>query len=521
MLETPLSRIRKYPSRMNQTVNNTAMNNDSLLSVLAVSKNFSGVQALTGVNLHLMSGERLALIGQNGAGKSTLMKILAGVFPADCGQIKIRGTPVQIYSVSDALKHGIALIHQELNLVPNLDIGSNIFLGREPQHLGLIDPKLIHRNSSQYLKMVGLDVSPARLVRSLSIGQRQLVEIAKALATDAQILIMDEPTSSLSPHETNLLFEVIKDLSNKGVGIIYISHRLGEVKSVATRVEVLRDGRNAGSLEKDLISHNRMVSLMVGRNIAQFYQHLKRHSAAIILKVENLRTQAFPNKSLSFQIKAGEIVGMGGLVGAGRTAILQTIFGIFRPLSGYVSISGKILRPGSPLEAIQKGIALVPGNRQENALILDTTVRFNLSLASLRRDQKLGFVGQRREKVLVNQIINRLSIRGTGSEQLVKYLSGGNQQKVVLGRWLAMSPSILLLDEPTRGVDVGSKQQIYRVIEELAAKGVAVLFVSSEMEELLGLSDRIIVVHEGGISGDFPSNQSSENKVLNLASGIQ
>ena len=212
---------------------------------------------------------------------------------------------------------------------------------------------------------------------------------------------------------------------------------------------------------------------------------------------------------------------MGGLVGAGRTAILQTIFGIFRPLSGYVSISGKILRPGSPLEAIQKGIALVPGNRQENALILDTTVRFNLSLASLRRDQKLGFVGQRREKVLVNQIINRLSIRGTGSEQLVKYLSGGNQQKVVLGRWLAMSPSILLLDEPTRGVDVGSKQQIYRVIEELAAKGVAVLFVSSEMEELLGLSDRIIVVHEGGISGDFPSNQSSENKVLNLASGIQ
>ena len=301
---------------MNKTVDCARAKDGPLLSVVGMSKSFSVVRALDGVDLALMPGERLALIGENGAGKTTLMKILAGVLPADTGQIRIGGELIDIRSVADALKHGIALIHQELNLVPNLDIGANIFLGREPRRLQFIDCQRIHRESIRHLKMVGLDLSPSQRVSSLSIGQQQLVEIAKALATDARVLIMDEPTSSLSQHEAQRLFDVIEDLSNRGVSIIYISHRLGEVQSVADRVEVLRDGRNAGSLEKQDITHNRMVRLMVGRDISEFYHHLERRPDSVTLRVENLRTQSFPESPLSFQIRGGEIVGMAGLVGA-------------------------------------------------------------------------------------------------------------------------------------------------------------------------------------------------------------
>ena len=292
---------------------------EPLLAVQGVSKNFSGVQALADVNLTLLPGERLAVIGENGAGKSTLMKILAGVLPSDRGRIWLRGRPIEIRSVKDALEHGIALIHQELNLAPNLDLGANIFLGREPRRRLLIDRSRIRRQSVRYLEMVGLDLPPGRLVSSLSIGQQQLVEIAKALAVDARILIMDEPTSSLSQHETLRLFEVIGDLKDRGVSVIYISHRLGEVQNLADRVEVLRDGENAGALEREEISHDRMVRLMVGRDISQFYHHLDRQPGPTILEVEELCTGAYPKNPLSFHVRGGEIVGVAGLVGAGRT----------------------------------------------------------------------------------------------------------------------------------------------------------------------------------------------------------
>ncbi len=493
---------------------------EPLLAVQGVSKNFSGVQALADVDLTLLPGERLAVIGENGAGKSTLMKILAGVLPSDRGRIQLRGRPIEIRSVKDALEHGIALIHQELNLAPNLDLGANIFLGREPRKRLLIDRSRIRRQSVRYLEMVGLDLSPGRLVSSLSIGQQQLVEIAKALAVDARILIMDEPTSSLSQHETLRLFEVIRDLKDRGVSVIYISHRLGEVQNLADRVEVLRDGENAGALEREEISHDRMVRLMVGRDISQFYHHLDRQPGPPILEVEELCTGAYPKNPLSFHVRGGEIVGVAGLVGAGRTGVLQTLFGINPPLSGRIEVSGKPLRPGRPLEAIRAGIALVPEDRKKQALILDMALRVNLSLVRLRRDQRFGFLDRGREADLVDQTIGRLSIRCQGSEQPVKYLSGGNQQKVVLGRWLAMDPSVLLLDEPTRGVDVGSKEEIYRLIEELAARGVAVLFVSSEMEEILGLPDRVLVMHQGSITGELARDELSEERIMELATGI-
>ena len=493
---------------------------EPLLAVQGVSKNFSGVQALADVDLSLLPGERLAVIGENGAGKSTLMKILAGVLPSDRGRIWLRGRPIEIRSVKEALEHGIALIHQELNLASNLDLGANIFLGREPRRRLLIDRNRIRQHSVRYLEMVGLDLPPGRLVSSLSIGQQQLVEIAKALAVDARILIMDEPTSSLSQHETRRLFEVIRDLKDRGVSVIYISHRLGEVQDLADRVEVLRDGENAGALERAEISHDRMVRLMVGRDISQFYHHLDRQPGPLILEVEELCTGAFPSSPLSFHVRGGEIVGVAGLVGAGRTGVLQTLFGINPPLSGRIEVSGKPLRPGRPLEAIRAGIALVPEDRKEQALILDMALRVNLSLVRLRRDQRFGFLDLGKEADLVDQAIQRLSIRCQGSEQPVKYLSGGNQQKVVLGRWLAMDPSVLLLDEPTRGVDVGSKEEIYRLIEQLAARGVAVLFVSSEMEEILGLPDRVLVMHQGSITGELARDELSEERIMELATGI-
>ncbi len=490
---------------------------EPVLAVQGVSKSFSGVQALADVDLTLRRGERLAVIGENGAGKSTLMKILAGVLPLDRGRILLRGLPIEIRSVKDALAHGIALIHQELNLAPNLDLGANIFLGREPRKRLLIERSRIRRKSVRYLGMVGLDLPPGRLVSSLSIGQQQLVEIAKALAVDARILIMDEPTSSLSRHETLRLFEVIGDLKDRGVSVIYISHRLGEVKDLADRVEVLRNGENAGGLDREEISHNRMVRLMVGRDISQFYHHLDRQPGPTLLEVEGMCTGAYPKNPLSFHVRGGEIVGVAGLVGAGRTAVLQTLFGIMPPLSGRIEVSGKPLRPGRPLEAIRAGIALVPEDRKQLALILDMALRVNLSLVRLRRDQRFGFLDMGREADLVDRTIRRLSIQCQGSEQPVKYLSGGNQQKVVLGRWLAMDPSVLLLDEPTRGVDVGSKEEIYRLIEQLAARGVAVLFVSSEMEEVLGLSDRVLVMHQGSITGELSRDELSEKRIMEMA----
>ncbi|MFO0818530.1 MAG: sugar ABC transporter ATP-binding protein [Pirellulales bacterium] len=491
-----------------------------LLEVRAVTKRFPGVVAISGVNLELYPGEVVAILGENGAGKSTLMKVLAGVQQPDEGELYWEGRAVQINSVSDAIELGISLIHQELNLADNLDVGANVFLGREPLRAGLIDRQRIEIEAKQFLDRVGLEVSPRTITSELAIGQQQLVEIAKALSSNARILIMDEPTSSLSSHEAARLFEVVKDLRSRGVCIVYISHRLGEVKELADRVVVLRDGRNAGSLRKEEINHDSMVRLMVGRELSQFYAHEPHPPGEVALEVAGLRTTSWPDRELSFSVRAGEIVGVAGLVGAGRTEMLRAIFGVDPILGGKVRVAGRELQLHSPHDAIQAGIALVPEDRKQQGLVLEMTVRENTGLAGLLRNRlAAGFLNFAVERRDTAEMIAKLKIKTPHAEQVVQYLSGGNQQKVVLGKWLALEPRVLLLDEPTRGIDIGAKQDIYALMEELARRNVAILFVSSEMEEVLGMSDRTIVMHEGRITGELSRTQLSEESVMHLATG--
>ena len=491
-----------------------------LLEVRGVCKRFTGVRALQDVDLKVYPGEVLALLGENGAGKSTLMKILAGVLEPDCGEIRLNGRSVRIDSVRSAEQHGIALIHQELNLSTNLNVGANIFLGREPNWLGIVDRRRIDIESAKVLVRVGLRESPRVRVSSLPIGKQQLVEIAKALSINARILIMDEPTSSLSAGETATLFRVVKELRARGASIIYISHRLGEVKELADRVTVLRDGENAGELQREEIRHASMVRLMVGRDISQFYARHKHRVGKAVLELDKLVTPAHPKHPLSFHVAAGEIVGVAGLVGAGRSELLRAIFGVDRAVAGQLRVAGRPVHFRSPADAINAGIALVPEDRQQAGLILDMTVRQNVSLPGLSHNgHPLGLLNFGHERTITGEMIKRLNIRTPHARQTVRHLSGGNQQKVVLGKWLAMQPRILLLDEPTRGVDVGAKEEIYRLMEKLAESGVAVLFVSSEMEEILGMSDRVLVMHEGRLAGELRQPKLSEEAIMHLATG--
>ncbi len=499
-----------------------------LLEVRRIGKRFPGVRALHDVSLTLGQGEVLAVVGENGAGKSTLMKILAGVQRPDRGDILMDGRHVQLDSVSASIDSGISLIHQELNLADNLEVGANIFLGREPGKFGLINQSRLNADAELLLERVGLNVSPTTLLADLTIGRQQMVEIAKALSVNARILIMDEPTSSLSSHEAEQLFRVVKDLRTNGVSVIYISHRLGEVKELADRVVVLRDGENAGELFRDEITHDNMVRLMVGREISQFYARTQHEVAEPLLEVAEpllevtkLRTPTWPEYELTFSVHRGEIVGIAGLVGAGRTEMLQTLFGIDRALGGTIKVDGQELQLASSQEAISAGMALVPEDRKRHGVIVEIGVRSNIGLAGLRRNcQKFGFVNADIERRDTNEMIDKLDIKTPSPEQIVQFLSGGNQQKVVLGKWLALHPKILLLDEPTRGIDVGAKQEIYRLMEALAKQGVAILFVSSEMEEILGMSDRVLVMHEGQIAGEIDRADLNEEAVMKLATGL-
>ncbi len=490
-----------------------------LLEVSGIGKSFPGVRALHQVGFQVGPNEVVALLGENGAGKSTLMKILAGVQPADEGIVKIGGDEVVIRSVHEGLANGIALIHQELNLATNLSVGANIFLGREPQHGGVIDEKAIASRAAEYLDKVGLEVSVDTPVSELSLGKQQLVEIAKALSTDAKILIMDEPTSSLSQGETARLFEVVKELRAGGVSIIYISHRLSEVEELADRVVVLRDGENAGELARDEISHDAMVRMMVGRDLSQFYAHECQDPGEVVFEAIKIRRPVHREEEISFQLRAGEIVGLAGLVGAGRTELLETLFGVTPAESGEIKIGGEPVQILFPRDAINHGVGLVPEDRKQQGLIIEMAVADNLSLASLARDQKRGMLNFSAEREIAEEMTDRMRIKTPSSRQVVRYLSGGNQQKVVLGKWLAMKPRVLLLDEPTRGIDIGAKQEIYGLMEELAAQGVAILFVSSEMEEILGMSDRALVMHEGCLAGEVSRSELSEEAIMQLATG--
>lgn len=494
--------------------------NAPLLEVRGVTKRFPGVVALNQVDLSLGAGEVLSVIGENGAGKSTLMKILAGVQLPDEGQTVLEGKPVVIDSCRKATDLGISLIHQELNLSDNLSVGANIFLGREPVRMGMINRRHIHDESAKVLKKIGLDVSPDALVRTLSIGQQQLVEIAKAVSSNARVIIMDEPTSSLSAGETERLFEVVRDLKQRGVSIIYISHRLAEVKLLSDRVVVLRDGENAGMLQRDAISHDAMVQMMVGRDVSQYYALSPHQRGDKIMEVTNLSTPAWPEHALNFSVHSGEIVGISGLVGSGRTELLRVLFGVDRAVRGTLKLGDKEIQLTSPMDAINAGLALVPEGRKEQGLIIEMSVRENVSLAGLWRNRlKLGSLNRAKEADDTQEMISRLNIKTPTDRQIVRYLSGGNQQKVVLGKWLTMQPKILLMDEPTRGIDIGAKEEVYKLMESLARAGMAILFVSSELEEILGMSDRVLVMHEGQITGELQRSELTEEAVMHLATG--
>lgn len=484
-----------------------------------ITKSFPGVKALREVSLSVGRGESVAIIGENGAGKSTLMKILAGIQPPDGGTIKVDGEQVELRGVKDAMRLGIALIHQELNLCDNLTVGANIFLGREPRACGFISHRQIRQQSVEVLRQVGLSIPPETPLAELSIGQQQLVEIAKALSCNARLLIMDEPTSSLSSREVEALFAVIQTLRDKGVSILYISHRLGEVRRVSDRVVALRDGHNSGELPHQEITHDNMVRLMVGRDLSQFYAHVCHPPGDVVLQTSGLRTPTHPEESLDLTLRRGEIVGLSGLVGAGRTELLNTLFGIQPAAQGEIQIEGQAWRIRSPRDAIAKGVFLVPEDRKLQGLVLEMDVRENISLPALGGMSRMALVDHRRERSLALEMIDRMRVKTPGPSQVIQYLSGGNQQKVVIAKWLAMQPKVLLLDEPTRGIDIGAKHEIYELMESLAKEGVAILFVSSELEEILGMADRALVMHEGRLAGCLTRDQLSEEAVMHLATG--
>jgi ribose transport system ATP-binding protein len=496
-----------------------------LLEARGLRKHFPGVQALDGVSLSVHPAEVLAVIGENGAGKSTLMKILAGVHPPDAGELLLDGRPVHFAGVRDAMRRGIVLIHQELNLADNLSVTANLFLGRERLWggpFGLLAGRAMAEQSRRLLARVGLDVPPGRRLGELPLGQQQMVEIARALAQDARVLIMDEPTSSLTQGETERLFGVIGDLKRARVAVVYISHRLAEVQRLADRVEVLRDGRNSGRLARDEIDHGRMVGLMVGRDLKQFFH--REHPAAgaerpLRLEVRNVRHVGGPAAPISFRVRAGEIVGMAGLVGAGRTELSEALFGLRRIESGEVRLDGRPVSLRSPADAVAAGLLLVPEDRRHHGLVLEASVQHNLGLPNLDRLSVLRLVLPCREAALGRRECDRLRVRTPRLSQPVGLLSGGNQQKVVLGKWLARRPRVLILDEPTRGVDVGAKSEIYALMDELAAAGIGVLMISSDLEEVLGMSDRVLVLHEGRLAGELSRAEMSEQAVMHLATG--
>jgi len=491
-----------------------------LLSMRGISKRFPGVVALDHVSLEVGPGEVVALCGENGAGKSTLMKILGGVYQPDGGEILMGGQPVKIGSVTDAMKHGIAFIHQELNVVDNLDLAANVFLGREPKNaLGLIDGKKIHADTAPLLKRLGLDVSSRTRLDRLPLAQQQLVEIAKALSLNARLIIMDEPTSSLTLTETDRLLELVCELSGQGVGVIYISHRLGEIENCADRVIVLRDGQNAGELLVAEARHDRIVGLMVGREIKSSYEPSTTHKTPSYFQVRQARSSRYPAERVGFEATRGEILGFAGLVGAGRSEIIKAMVGLDESGSAEISLGGKTLSINTPADAIGHGIYLVPEDRRGEGLVTGMTVRENTTLPSLEKYSTGYLISHERERRATDEQIKSLKIKTPGTETLVLNLSGGNQQKVVLGKWLSMDPKVMILDEPTRGIDVGAKAAIYRLMRGLAERGGVILMISSDMEEVLNVSDRVAVMHEGKISGILERADCTEENIMSMAVG--
>lgn len=494
---------------------------DCILEVHNIYKSFSSTKpVLQGVNFNLKKGEIHALLGENGAGKSTLIKIINGVLQPDSGEIILEGKKVHFRNSMEAQKNGIAAVYQELALFPELTVAENIFIGhyRYRSFFKSIDWRRLYEEAEEFLLSLGIKINPKVLVKELSIAEKQLVEIARVLAINPKILIMDEPTSSLTLEETHRLFSIIKNLKRKGTSIIFISHRLEEVFEIADRVTVLRDGQYIGTKEVRNTNIDELIQMMVGRKLEDMYPKIEAKKGKILLKIENL-TKIGEFYDVSFELYEGEVLGIAGLVGSGRTEVAQAIFGIKKFDSGRIYVNDKEVYIKNPRDAINLGIIYVPEDRHQHGLLLPMDIICNITLPILHNLVNKGFINKKEEELLAHRYYELLDIRSTGLKQKVMNLSGGNQQKVVLAKWLATKPKILILDEPTRGVDVGAKVAIYQLINKLAQEGYGIILISSEMPEVIGMSDRILVMHEGRIVGSLLRKDASQEKILSLALG--
>jgi len=489
---------------------------DVFLEVHNIKKSFPGVLALDNVDLIVKKGTILALVGENGAGKSTLMKILSGVHSPDEGEILIEGRPVKIENPNVSQGCGISIIYQELNLIPNMNIAENIFIGKEPRKKGFVDKALMHKRATELINKVGLTVSTKTPVGKLSAAQKQMIEVAKAISSSVKLIVMDEPTSSLTEKETQKLYEIMRTLKEQQVAVIFITHRMKEIFQISDEIAVMRDGKMITTIPTKDTNEAQVISHMVGREINDIFAKEPTEIGEIALEVKNLCTRDFL-KDVSFFVRRGEIVGFAGLVGAGRSEVMRAVFGIDRITSGEILIHNENVRIRKTEDAFKLNMGFVPEDRKEQALILSMSVKNNITLAALLSFRKRLFIDSTMESEVTEKYIQQLQIRTPGEDQLVMNLSGGNQQKVVIGKWMETKPEIMIMDEPTRGTDVNTKKEIHLLMSRLAKSGVAIIMISSEMPEIIGMSDRIIVMAGGRITGELNRDECSQEKIMKMA----
>ena len=493
---------------------------EPILKMSSVVKEFPGVKALDDAHLNIYPGRVMALLGENGAGKSTLMKVMTGIYEKDAGSIFYQGVQTTFKGPRDSRERGVSIIHQELNLIPGLTIAENIFLGREPMSaFGRIDWQTMYANAQKLLDMLNVQFSPETVVGQLSIGEQQMVEIAKALSFSSNVIVMDEPTDALTERETESLFAVIRQLRAEGKGIVYISHRLKEILEICDDATIMRDGCFIAEASVSELTEDCIIEMMVGRSLQEQYPRLSTPPGEVVLDGQNLVAPGVNNVSL--QLRAGEILGISGLMGAGRTELVKALYGANPISSGTVSISGKPVKLTTPAQGLHAGIVYISEDRKGDGLVLELGVRENMSLASLQQFSGAIGIDRKKESAVVNDFIDRFNIKTPSAEQLIKNLSGGNQQKVAIAKGLMLNPKVLIVDEPTRGVDVGARKEIYQLMNEFKAKGMSIIMVSSDMPEVLGMSDRIVVMHDGKITGEFAHAEATQEKLMRCAVGHQ
>ena len=490
-----------------------------MIQMSGISKSFSGNQVLNDVSFELANGEIHALMGENGAGKSTLMKILSGIHHKDSGHIRVDGEEHTFKTIKDSERCGIHVIHQELNILPDLSVAENLFLGKELTYgFGIMKRAEMRRQAHDLLCKLGLDIDPKTRAGDLSVGKQQLVEIAKAIASDAKYIVMDEPTAALTDREIQTLFETVRELKNKGISFVYISHRMEEIFAICDRITILRDGQYAGVRDIPKTSFDEIVAMMVGRELGERFPERQHCIGDTKLSVNNLcANHVFEN--VSFELRKGEVLVLAGLMGAGRTEVAQTLFGARKANSGSITIDGQAVKIHNPIQAMQHKIGFVTEDRKTEGLLLDFSIQDNIMLTNFDKTCRMGITQPTSENQFVQKFIDQLAIRTTNAHLPVKSLSGGNQQKVVLAKWLGTEPDILILDEPTRGVDIGAKKEIYTIINQLAEAGVAILMISSELPEVIGMADRVLVMHEGRITGEVHKNNMTQENIMHYATG--